>query len=120
MRELVTAKPASRASPYRDRIIPAADLPSPPAAPYAQHYTLRLPDGDWVELPLIALPPDENTAIVSLCISENSFDLEDRLSTAMAVLTATCGRMSSSGCRPWDWCWPPRWPRSSDIPTTYH
>ena len=86
MRELVTAKPLSCASPYRDRIIPAADLPSPPAAPYAQHYTLRLPDGDWVELPLVALPPDETTAIVSLCISENSFDLEDRLSTAMAVL----------------------------------
>ena len=86
MREVVTAKRPSCASPYRDRIIPAADMVSPPAAPYAQHYTLRLPDGDWVELPLIALPPDEATAIVSLCISENSFDLEDRLSTAMAAL----------------------------------
>ncbi len=86
MREVVTAKRLSRASPYRDRIIPAADMASLPAAPYAQHYTLRLPDGDWVELPLIGLPPDETTAIVSLCISENSFDLEDRLSTAMAAL----------------------------------
>jgi adenine/guanine phosphoribosyltransferase-like PRPP-binding protein len=86
MREVVTAKRLSSASPYRDRIIPAADMASPPAAPYAQHYTLRLPDGDWVELPLVALPPDETTAIVSLCITENSFDLEDRLSTAMTAL----------------------------------
>jgi len=71
---------------YRDRIIKACDLAVPPAAHYAEHYVFRLPDGDWVELPLIALPPDETTAIVSLCITETSFDLEDRLSTAMAAL----------------------------------
>jgi adenine/guanine phosphoribosyltransferase-like PRPP-binding protein len=39
-----------------------------------------------VQLPLLPLPPDATTAIVSLCITENSFDLEDRLSTAMAGL----------------------------------
>jgi adenine/guanine phosphoribosyltransferase-like PRPP-binding protein len=61
-------------------------MAAPPAAPYALHYTFRLPDGDWVELPLVGLPPDGTTAIVSLCITENSFDLEDRLSTAMAAL----------------------------------
>ncbi len=61
-------------------------MASAPSAPYAQHYAFRLPDGDWVELPLLALPPDGTTAIVSLCITENSFDLEDRLSTAMAAL----------------------------------
>src|ERR1700733_8603773 len=72
--------------PYRDRIIRCADMVSPPAAPYAQHYVFRLPDGDWVELPLLALPPDGTTAIASLCITENSFDLEDRLSTSMAKL----------------------------------
>lgn len=59
---------------------------APPAAPYAQNYVFRLPDGDWLELPLLPLPPDETTALVSLCITENSFDLEDRLSTAMAAL----------------------------------
>lgn len=71
---------------YRDRIIRAAELPVQPGPPYAQTYVFRLPDGDWVELPLLALPPDATTAIVSLCITETSFDLEDRLSTAMAAL----------------------------------
>ncbi len=61
-------------------------MPSAPVAPYAERYAFRLPDGDWVELPLIPLPPEKTTAIVSLCITENSFDLEDRLSTAMAAL----------------------------------
>ena len=61
-------------------------MAAPPAAPYAHHYTFRLPDGDCVQLPLLPLPPDATTAIVSLCITENSFDLEDRLSTAMAGL----------------------------------
>jgi adenine/guanine phosphoribosyltransferase-like PRPP-binding protein len=75
-----------RVLPYRDRIIRSADMASPPAAPYSQHYVFRLPDGDWVQLPLLPLPPDNTTAIVSLCITENSFDLEDRLSTAMAAL----------------------------------
>jgi adenine/guanine phosphoribosyltransferase-like PRPP-binding protein len=69
-----------------DRIIRAADMASAPAAPFGQHYAFRLPDGDWVELPLLALPPDGTTAIASLCITENSFDLEDRLSTAMVEL----------------------------------
>jgi adenine/guanine phosphoribosyltransferase-like PRPP-binding protein len=74
------------ARPYRDRIIRASELAAPPAAPHAEDYTFRLPDGDWVQLPLIPLPPQETTAIVSLCITECSFDLEDRLSTAMAQL----------------------------------
>ncbi len=71
---------------YRDRIIPAAAMRSPPAPPYPEVFTFELPDGDWVELPLLPLPPDGTTAIVSLCITENSFELEDRLSTAMAAL----------------------------------
>jgi adenine/guanine phosphoribosyltransferase-like PRPP-binding protein len=83
---VVTASRLRCASPYRDRIVRAADMASPPTAPYAQNYAFRLPDGDWVELPFVPLPPDETTAIVSLCITENSFDLEDRLSTAMAAL----------------------------------
>ena len=86
-----TLTPQQTAGPYRDRIIPAASLVSAPVAPYAKHYVFRLPDGDWVELPLLALPPDGLTAIVSLCITENSFDLEDRLSTAMAALARDLG-----------------------------
>ncbi len=69
-------------SPYRDRIIRATDMSVPPAAPYARNYAFRLPDGDWGRTAAArALPPDEATAIPSLCITENSFDLEDRLST---------------------------------------
>ncbi len=74
--------------PYRDHILPAAALAAAPPGPYAEHYTLRLPDGDWLQLPLVALP-DALTALVSLCITETSFDLEDRLSTAMAALAQT-------------------------------
>jgi hypothetical protein len=73
---------------YDDRIIPAAAMPSPP--PYRDHYALELPDGDRVELPLLPLP-DGQHAIVSLCITENSFELEDRLSTAMAELARPLG-----------------------------
>src|ERR1700735_1469933 len=73
---------------YEDRIIPAAAVPSAP--PYRDHYALELPDGDRVELPLLALP-DGQHAIVSLCITENSFELEDRLSTAMVDLARPFG-----------------------------
>jgi adenine/guanine phosphoribosyltransferase-like PRPP-binding protein len=75
-----------RIAPYRDRIIRAADMPGAPEPPYPEHYAFRLPDGDWLELPLLALPPDQTTAVPSLCITETSFDLEDRLSDAMAAL----------------------------------
>jgi adenine/guanine phosphoribosyltransferase-like PRPP-binding protein len=76
----------SSTTPYRDRIIRCAEFAAPPAAPFSQHYVFRLPDGDWLELPLLPLPPDDTTGIASLCITANSFDLEDRLSTAMAAL----------------------------------
>ncbi len=69
---------------YRDRIIPAAELREVGPPPYGDTYPVRLPDGDWAELPFLALPPDFDTAIAYLCITENSFALEDRLSTAMA------------------------------------
>jgi adenine/guanine phosphoribosyltransferase-like PRPP-binding protein len=71
---------------YFDRIIPAADMPELPPPPYRDTYPVRLPGGDWALLPFLALPPDFDTAIAYLCITENSFDLEDRLSSAMAVL----------------------------------
>jgi adenine/guanine phosphoribosyltransferase-like PRPP-binding protein len=74
---------------YRDRIVPAASLPHAPAPPYTDLYSLPLPDGDWLQLPLVPLPPAQTTAIASLCITECSFDLEDRLSTAMAHLART-------------------------------
>ncbi len=71
---------------YYDRILPAAALREVPPPPYAESFPIRLPDGDWVMLPFLALPPDFSTAIAYLCITENSFALEDRLSTAMADL----------------------------------
>lgn len=71
---------------YGDRIIPAADLQSAGDPPYEGVYPVKLPDHDWAELPFLALPPDFTTAIAYLCITENSFELEDRLSTAMADL----------------------------------
>jgi adenine/guanine phosphoribosyltransferase-like PRPP-binding protein len=71
---------------YTDRIIPSAALPALPPPPYQESFPVRLPDGDWALLPFLPLPPDFNTAIAYLCITENTFDLEDRLSTAMADL----------------------------------
>jgi adenine/guanine phosphoribosyltransferase-like PRPP-binding protein len=71
---------------YYDRIVPAADLRELPPPPYDGSYPVKLTDGDWAELPFLALPPHFDTAIAYLCITENSFALEDRLSTAMADL----------------------------------
>lgn len=69
---------------YRDRIIPASSMAELPPPPYADSCAARLPDGDWLDLPFLALPPDFDTAIAYLCITENDFEVEDRLSTAMA------------------------------------
>ncbi|GAB4067371.1 phosphoribosyltransferase [Ancylobacter sonchi] len=71
---------------YRDRLIPAAELKDPGPPPYRDSYPVKLPDGDGADLPFLALPPDFDTAIAYLCITENSFALEDRLSTAMAEM----------------------------------
>ncbi|HTW73669.1 MAG TPA: phosphoribosyltransferase [Steroidobacteraceae bacterium] len=71
---------------YHDRIIAAAELGSRAEPPYRDVCPIRLPDGDWVLLPFLALPPALDTAIAYLCITENSFELEDRLSSAMAEL----------------------------------
>jgi adenine/guanine phosphoribosyltransferase-like PRPP-binding protein len=71
---------------YYDRIVPAADMREMPPPPYTDAFPIRLPNGDWVLLPFLALPPDFSTAIAYLCITENSFDLEDRLSTAMTEI----------------------------------
>jgi adenine/guanine phosphoribosyltransferase-like PRPP-binding protein len=61
-------------------------MPALPPPPYRDVFPVRLPDGDWALLPFLALPPDFTTAIAYLCITENSFALEDRLSSAMAEL----------------------------------
>lgn len=68
---------------YRDRLVPAAAHAGPGDPPHRDSYPVKLPDGDWAELPFLALPPDFDTAIAYLCITENSFELEDRLSSAM-------------------------------------
>jgi adenine/guanine phosphoribosyltransferase-like PRPP-binding protein len=57
-----------------------------PPPPYKDEFPIRLPNGDWVMLPFLALPPDFATAIAYLCITENSFELEARLSTAMTEI----------------------------------
>jgi adenine/guanine phosphoribosyltransferase-like PRPP-binding protein len=71
---------------YYDRIVAAADMPALPPPPYRDSFPVKLPDGDWALLPFLALPPDFTSAIAYLCITENSFVLEDRLSSAMADL----------------------------------
>src|ERR1700689_5501950 len=68
---------------YTDRIVPAAQMASLPPPPYRDAYPVKLPDGDWAFLPLLPLPPDFDTPVAYLCITENSFALEERLSTAM-------------------------------------
>jgi adenine/guanine phosphoribosyltransferase-like PRPP-binding protein len=70
---------------YYERIVPSEEMPSPPLPPYQHTYPVQLPDGDWLLLPLLALPQG-NTAIANLCINANSFALEERLSSAMADL----------------------------------
>jgi adenine/guanine phosphoribosyltransferase-like PRPP-binding protein len=71
---------------YRERIIPATDLPQFPEPPYTDAYPCLLPDGDYLELPMLPLPPDDRTAIAFLCSNQTSFEVEDRLSTYMADL----------------------------------
>jgi adenine/guanine phosphoribosyltransferase-like PRPP-binding protein len=76
---------------YHDRIIAASEFPSRPQPPYRDACPVQLPDGDWALLPFLPLPPAFDTAIAYLCITENSFELEDRLSTAMAALARPLG-----------------------------
>jgi adenine/guanine phosphoribosyltransferase-like PRPP-binding protein len=73
---------------YHDRIVPAAEMIDAPQPPYRDGLPIRLPDGDWVVLPFLALPPSFTSAIAYLCITENSFALEDRLSSAMADIAS--------------------------------
>jgi adenine/guanine phosphoribosyltransferase-like PRPP-binding protein len=71
---------------YREKLIPAAEMRSPPQPPYQQVYPCLLPNGDYLELPLLPLPPHFETAIAFLCSNQTSFDVEDRLSTEMGVI----------------------------------
>jgi adenine/guanine phosphoribosyltransferase-like PRPP-binding protein len=70
---------------YHERIVPAVEMLVPPSPPYQRAHRVQLPDGDWVLLPLLALPKC-NTAVANLCINANSFALEERLSSAMVDL----------------------------------
>jgi adenine/guanine phosphoribosyltransferase-like PRPP-binding protein len=69
---------------YREQIIPAADLKAFPPPPYGDSYPCPLPDGDYLTLPFLPLPPDFTTAIAFLCSNQTSFEVEDRLTTYMA------------------------------------
>lgn len=71
---------------YIERITPARERPEPLQAPFTGYGSARLPDGDWLDLPFLPLQPDFDTAIAYLAINQNSFEVEDRLSTAMADL----------------------------------
>ena len=71
---------------YRERLIPADSLPTFPDPPYQLGYPCLLPDGDYLELPFLPLPPDLQTAIAFLCSNQTSFAVEDRLSTYMTDL----------------------------------
>jgi NitT/TauT family transport system substrate-binding protein len=52
--------------------------------PYQNAYPCQLPNGDYLELPFLPLPPDFETAIAFLCSNQTSFAVEDRLTTLMA------------------------------------
>ena len=69
---------------YRERLIPAAEILHFPDPPYQKAYPCLLPDGDYLELPFLPLPPTFETAIAFLCSNQTSFEVEDRLSTYMA------------------------------------
>ncbi len=69
---------------YRPRLLPP-ETPEP-VVPFGDSCPARLPDGWWVDLPFLALPPDFETAIAYLAINQAPFDLEDRISSAMADL----------------------------------
>lgn len=71
---------------YRERLIPAASLPTFPDPPYQSGYPCLLPDGDYLELPFLPLPPESQTAIAFLCSNQTAFAVEDRLSTYMTNL----------------------------------
>ena len=71
---------------YREKLIPSADLPTFPKPPYQLTYPCLLPDGDYLDLPFLPLPPDFNTAIAFLCSNQTSFKVEARLSTHMAAI----------------------------------
>lgn len=71
---------------YIERITPASERPDLGPPPYVGYGSARLPDGDWLDLPFLPLQPDFAAAIAYLAINQNSFEVEDRLSTAMADL----------------------------------
>jgi adenine/guanine phosphoribosyltransferase-like PRPP-binding protein len=71
---------------YIEKIIPAAEMAEIPPPPYQDSCPVRMPDGDYLDLPFLALPPEFNTAIAFLCSNQTSFEVCDRLSREMAEL----------------------------------
>lgn len=73
---------------YRPRLLEADDprvaAAQEEGAVLADSCPAPLPDGRWVDLPFLALPPDFDTAIAYLAINQASFEIEDAISTAMA------------------------------------
>ena len=71
---------------YCEQLIPSnsAQLSALLSEPFADFYPCLLPDGDYLALPFLALPPKLDTAIAFLCSNQTSFEVEDRLTTYMA------------------------------------
>ncbi len=71
---------------YMARILPGPAMTTPPAPPYQTRVPVQLLDGDWLDLPLLTLPPDHDTAIAYLCLNQTGFVVEDRLAAAVTDL----------------------------------
>jgi adenine/guanine phosphoribosyltransferase-like PRPP-binding protein len=71
---------------YREELISATDLPVFPTAPFQGSYPCLLPDGDYLSLPFVPLPPSFDTAIAYLCSNQTTFAVEERLTSLMAEM----------------------------------
>ena len=75
----------SRFGTYRERLIPGGQTSAEQLVDREGAAAL-LPGGDYLWLPFLPLPPDFRTAIAYLAINQVSFEVEDRLSSAMAAM----------------------------------
>ena len=69
---------------YQEKLILANDTAPQLHPPFQTLFPVQLPDGSYLELPLLPLPPDGRWAIALLLANQTSFEIEDRLSSFMA------------------------------------
>jgi adenine/guanine phosphoribosyltransferase-like PRPP-binding protein len=65
---------------------PADHFQQPPQPPYRYGYPVRLPDGQYLELPLRPLPDDPRQAVASFIANHAAFPVIDTLAGFMADL----------------------------------